>query len=399
MGRKSMPIQMDYSPDLDTPEVYAFLADAGRASYQGPLPTRSGYVASAVPIKSVGTVDQIAPGQPLTLVRAVKESYQVVEGASQTGPGTVIGSFDVVVPISQAIRMAVSASLLLTSTVTAQQRATIEGIFNQFTYPRDGDPGDFMAAQLAAHPGYSSRMFCVMQSYQLTKVGPSVEQDAERAALLAIYNGAAQGTVYQPQPPNQPLHGDPGYFARRGIKAVLLRRVDIGRPPSKPSDPHRTDGPEADVPAKAGTVANDEAQAAGCRDERWKMDHHKIMDLLNYPEFQVLWRDISIDVGCGVTIVLTVPELQTRTSTISLWAYVRYPRDLGALVERAIETCLWESALAGAVVGVALGNFAAALAAFRALIVACLSEKFGEFIDCMTPGILVNTDSSPWRDV
>jgi hypothetical protein len=75
---------------------------------------------------------------------------------------------------------------------------------------------------------------------------------------------------------------------------------------------------------------------------------------------------------------------------------------LGDYVVHAVVICIVEAALAGAVVGVALGNFVAALEAFEALFTECLKAKFDQFISCMIPGLELITQvqgDGKWHDI
>ena len=117
----------------------------------------------------------------------------------------------------------------------------------------------------------------------------------------------------------------------------------------------------------------------------------KIMNLFQYPEFRTGWHNVRIRLGC-TDIVLTLPVTQMRISEVSFWAYARYPDAVGALVERIITDCLWFAALSATVVGIVVGDFSAALAAFRALFTECLKDKLGQVVDCMTPGIMLVTE-------
>ena len=62
--------------------------------------------------------------------------------------------------------------------------------------------------------------------------------------------------------------------------------------------------------------------------------------------------------------------------------------------------CAIASGIAAGVVGVALANFAAAIAAFKAVFTACITDKVGELISCLDPGLAIIdktvTDRHDW---
>jgi hypothetical protein len=171
--------------------------------------------------------------------------------------------------------------------------------------------------------------------------------------------------------------------------------------PDKKTDPvHEVvQEPPGDPSQAVQQVANSEAAPLECAD--YDLQNYPIAELLRYPEFKVIWRDVRIEIRC-VTVVLTLPILQIRWSRIELYAYTRHPKNLGNLVESAIIQCIWEAAVAGAVIGVVMGNFAAALAAFQGIFTQCLEDKFGQFISCMIPGLALIFEVVPaddWHDI
>ena len=97
--------------------------------------------------------------------------------------------------------------------------------------------------------------------------------------------------------------------------------------------------------------------------------------------------------------MLRLPVLQTQMSRIDLWVYTRFPKNLGAWALRLVEKCAFHAALVGAVVGIVLVDFIAALAAFDAVFEDCIVEHFDDTISCMIPGLGLITIANGWSDV
>ena len=191
-------------------------------------------------------------------------------------------------------------------------------------------------------------------------MGNPVPHPEARDALISLYTGGANGAVFDQKGPND-IHGENGYFHRRKLIARgPVKKENVNRIPDKKPDPHEieTSGDPAPI---VHDIAKSEGDALRC-DDAFDLKQFKIATLLKFPEFKIVWRNVSIEIGC-IRVVLTLPFLQIRISDLDLDAYTRYPRNLGSLVEQAIIDCIWRAALAGAVIGVALGNFGAAIAA------------------------------------
>lgn len=395
-----MSVPQSYIPDLDSPEVYNFLQDKGNPGpWDAPISTKAGYSLSSQQKRPVGSFDQITPGVPLQLFWAVQEWYEVIEGRN---PGQVVGGFDVVVPWAQLVRVHISAVLQVKDATPTPSVQQIEMAFSGYQYPRDGDPNDYVAIKLGENPAISRSMFSVDYTYTLERVGVAVSYEQQKRALLAVYEDHGNGSV-TPGLGLPPVGlNENGYFKRREIQARRIHTESIGKIPTKARDPiHEVENPNIAPSVVIEDIVRREGDKLDCGLD-FDKNEWKILTLLQYPEFKVEWRNHSFEIGCGVWIVISLPALQIRTSQLNLWAYTRSPKNLGALVSHVIETCAWHAALSGAVVGVVLGNFIAALQAFRAVFTECLKDKLDQFIQCMIPGLVLITEvkaGDDWHDV
>jgi hypothetical protein len=404
-----MPVPTSYSLNLDRPEVYAFLQDPAQTTWSEPDPTKAGYSKSGVPNIAVGTIinrDSGSPPKPCTLTWGIHEYYNVIEGKDDTAhppnKGVVVSQFDVIIPVDQPVSITVFAVLFTKDGISQQAKTMIEAAFQQYDPTSGVDPNDFAYSKMPADHSITPSMFDVFYTCRVQKNGNAIEHDDQLNKILGQYDGTTQGIVFPfPGQPGGNIHGDDGYFVRRKIGAYLVKKENIGHIPDVTTDPlHEAVNPTKPPAQIIEDVAKTEGNEQGCGED-FDLQEFRIMELLAYPEFKVDWRNFSLTVGC-ITVIVTLPVLQIRTSEIDLYAYTRYPKNLGDYVVKAIVDCIIEAALAGAVIGVALGNFAAALEAFDALFTECLKDKFGQFISCMIPGLELITKvqgDGQWHDV
>jgi hypothetical protein len=326
--------------------------------------------------------------------------YEVTEGSR---PGQVVGNFDVVVPMEQGVKVYVSSVLLIRDTTPPDIKQTIEVGFNQYQYPRDGNPHDYMRDKMSADPRITHDMFAVENTFSIKKDGDATPHDEQERALLAIYEGRGNGTIYPGPPPQkqEPLN-DSEYFKKRQLSARPIRWEAVGRVPQKQRHPNEVENSnQRPADEIIGEISDREADALDCGRDFERKDW-PVMTLLAYPEFRVVWRDYSYEIGCGVRVVLTLPVLQKQTTSVVLWAYTRYPKDIEDLIGHVVVTCAWEGALVGAVVGVVFVNFPAAVQAFRAVFEVCIVRHFAKYFDCLIPGLTVISEVKPgdaWHDV
>ena len=176
-----MSIQQDYKLNFDHKDVYAFLQDSARTRWDEPIPVRTGYTLSTIGEKLAGStqpgmnvVEQDEDGNtvnktltgPLNLTWAAHEFYEVVEGydPATSNNGTVVGTFDVYVPMTQPVTVTIYSSLRNKTGISAQQKKEIEDAFKAYDYATDGDALDYMAKKLASSASVKATMFDVVSS-------------------------------------------------------------------------------------------------------------------------------------------------------------------------------------------------------------------------------------------
>jgi hypothetical protein len=368
--------------NLGSPEVFSFARDQSRTKFDAVLPVHLNYSPSGAAKKTAGEIVETSPKMPLKINWAVQEFYGLYEGRH------AVGAFDVIVSYGQPVTLQIYSFLQLRNATSADSKKKIDDAFIEFQFPRDGDPNDYVRARLAADPSIAADDFLIETTWSLIKTDPLIIQEDQKKAILAIYDGNGNGNIFPgPHTPGASLGGEDGYFKQKNIRALKLREVVLDSIPAKVPDPlHEVESVDPDDAMHKAAVK--EGNAIECGGKDFEEKHWKIANLVNYPEFRTGWHDVRIKVGCTI-IVLTLPVTETRHSELSLWAYARYPNNVGKYVETVVEDCVWFAALSAAVIGVALASFNAALIAFRGIFVECIKNKLNQTLDCMMPGLLL----------
>ncbi len=111
-----------------------------------------------------------------------------------------------------------------------------------------------------------------------------------------------------------------------------------------------------------------------------------------WPEFKIEYWYQTIRVGCA-RIRIPVPTIRTRISNLIVFLYYHLPVQVDEAVFAILKACAIRSALTGAVVGIVLGNPAAAIVTFKANFTSCLKD---EFFACLNPGLFLVKEAGTW---
>jgi hypothetical protein len=218
--------------------------------------------------------------------------------------------------------------------------------------------------------------------------------DDEELALRKLYSDPAAGTVRTSSGSQEPIKR---LFDDRNIRLACADKTDfLGRVPDRPVDPHEVIPKQGQTEEQAvQEIAKNDTPTA-CKE--LTENDWPILTVLAWPEFRMILEDVTINLGCGIRIIITLPVLQLQISGKDLWVYTRYPGSWTNITS-IIKQCAFEGALAGGVIGVVTLDPASALAAFLAYFQDCISTHLQQTIECMVPGLgLVDKVIDPWHD-
>lgn len=311
-------------------------------------------------------------------------------------------------PVRQPVTLTVNSHLLINDSVTDQGiRASIIQEFASYNWsPANPDAIAYAQAKINA-AGITPSMFQVRQSFVLTKVGPAVEDLTQVNAIKSLYgidispakpptdsNGRSGGTL-DFTGSNEPIGGQ---FLSQGFELTLINTSAVGSIPAKVADPvHQIEGKQNVPPDFANIIAKD-STGMDCNKPLGTV-HQRLMTVFAYPEFEIKWEAVSIRIGC-INVVISIPALYMRISAVVLYGYVGTPNGIAQWMVSMVEGCIVKAVLAGAILGIVLDDFAAALAAFRAVFVDCCESIPGQTAMCLVPGLaLVTEPQGDWTKV
>ncbi len=402
-----MAIQMQHDINLNDAEIKRFLRDSNQLEMMEVPRPKAGYNLSTE-FKNIGIAQEIDPATPLSSIWFKKEFYQLVEGRPQ---GQVVGRFDISIPVRQNFSIEIFARLYTKNGLAGPSTQLIENLFKSYSFAVNGDPNDYMQAQLTGHPSVKASDFEIIQVFKLVKTGAPIEDETQKRSMLALYSGGGTGTIWPNPtnlPPNRPPHDpgpavpaggeDGGYFGKRRLRARFVPpSLIVDEPDPIDQDPHViSDG--TDPIDKIKELIKNAAGVLDCSVVS-EPHNHRVMELFRIPEFRIEWRLRFFRIGC-VDIGLHLPVLQIRISSMNLFYYVQVPNDPAGYLLTIVKNCALSAAVTGAVVGVVLWNFVAALAAFEAVFTECIEGKIGEYVVCLLPGLLLSKIVEiDWKDV
>lgn len=376
-----MRIQLDYSPNLDTREVHDYILDPKNTnSLAEALPTQTGYTLTNT-TKS-GTHE-------MTFYSSVKEYYNVLKR------NTLVGNFDILVPVRQVIELQVDMHLLMKDDTPNELKQIIRHAFEK--YDPAIDPIEYAEQQMGAD--ITPDMFMVLPSFTIRKKGAPQLMTKQKEAILAMYDGTdtSGSTVDISDNENRTM---PNFFHEKGLRAVYLKTENVGYIPSPPEDQlHEVavaDNSKTDV---IDSILKQDTVGMDCTIYEVERIEKRIATLLLFPEFKIEWHQISIKIGC-VRITFPVPILYARLSSKVLYAYVGKPNNVGKIFIAQVENCAIKAAVAGAVIGIVLGNFPGAIIAFKAVFTECIEYNAGQYVQCLVPGLALLTEpESDWAPI
>ena len=128
-----------------------------------------------------------------------------------------------------------------------------------------------------------------------------------------------------------------------------------------------------------------------CRGD-FRREQQRLVSVFAWPEFKLEWYTITIKIGCA-RIQISLPRLLVRISNLIIFIYYHVPKRFDEAILTILKNCAIRSALSGAVIGIVVGNPAAAIAAFQSFFVDCLRQ---DAFACINPGLFLAKEVGDW---
>jgi hypothetical protein len=378
-----MWLELEVQPSLTSPEAFDWVLHKGAVPLPGPPAKPDDPKLTFVKSRAVGAPDKDTTGNPLQVIAYQKQLWSLQDVKNKKH----IGNFSTYLLTFQPVRIQVISNLFYKPDLPQAIKDKIVRLFDAYDRAKDGEPIAYAAKNMP--PDLQPDMFTVLPSYTLEKVGQAATDNTQEQRLRNYIAGHVPGQII---PSGEDLEH---YMPSLGLCLQALGTTDLTSVPSPtPDNPHVIETNNPDDPTPIDPILNDDAKGMECHPD--KSDREKILVLSAWPEFKIEFHDTRIDIGCGVTIVVTLPVLYTRMSRLVLWAALAHP-DYGPLIERQLVDCLIRAALAGVVIGLVTEDFYAAAAAFAAAFYAQYMIYAGQDLQCLVPDLFLLTDNSAWQ--
>ena len=294
--------------------------------------------------------------------------------------------------VAQKILLKVAYKLYLKNDIDDAPRNRAIQLFEEYDSDSHGeDISAWVSANLS--DGLNSDMFVVETTLALKKIGDRYDVRTEqRDALLEIY-GEKDIDYYGSRAMVNMVPGNE-LFLTNWLKEMssYLSAKPVGEELPK-NHISRFDSQFEHTLGK-GEIYDDEkvdkvldkilpkiipAECGEMRDYK-----HRLLTLGKWPEFRILWDKKTIKIGCA-KITIHYPIFEMRIANLVFYVYYALPHNVGATLLKIASACAIRSALGASVVGIVVGNPAAAAASFKPLFKRCISK---EIRGCIEPGLL-----------
>lgn len=330
-------------------------------------------------------------------VVVIREQYDVFKVTLRNGTTTETRVAEAWCDIfrTQSVSVSVKHQILCRSTLHEDKKQALRQAVQGYDPAADGDIISYARAVVAKEgvDGGDVRVLAVGVAQKFSN--PPVDKTEQRDLLLELYAGKRQKTECQAigYETSLSLYLHDNYV----VKLVGTKRhsehAEPGRGEVEGAAP---EVPPTDAAIKASAELNYRKLEGKCVEYGVEVDKYQIATVASIPELKVTWITEDIEIGCGVWITISYPRLQTRTSRKILYATIGRPANSVPIAILHIEDCAKKAAILGAVVGIVLWNFAAAAATFQASFNECIKYKASEFVSCLTPEIILATESEDW---
>lgn len=299
------------------------------------------------------------------------------------------GIVDVQERRTQSCKLSCKYVLFLKKDLSSAHSDELRMLFEQYEYDEYTTLEQWI--NLNASPAIKREMYEVGVFIIISKDGDVIKSAIQEAALFKKYCNDNESQVY-------PLQGGENMGLTNWIKENKLSLFPLGYVLYKQPDYNANIG-EVEEKNDLNDKTNldnlakkfDDYNASTC--PGMKSKEKKILSLLDWPEFKIEWKYKWIEIGCSKIRIL-FPYVRTRTASLNLYIQYVYSVNVAQSILPRIDDCALVAVFQGAVIGVALGNFPAALVVFKTSFTDCIKDYI---LSCLYPNLLILKHSTDWR--
>lgn len=400
-------IEFERNIDLNDDEILDFVQSDQRV-YHEQLFVPNGFF-------DVGVKESNIPSELINFPLFQQADFELYQGTEPSmvnaadglceaqGDVNLLGVVSAQVPCFKVIGVHFQYFLLVADHLEQEKVELAKQLFSDYSYDNQHqDLNDFLQwINDNANGQLNENDFIIQIGFWLDKKQGDItgEDFSQQDALVKLYCGDENCELSMIGTPED--YGDDGWDApyqclsnqNYGLNYLGTRPPQTTYPnPNNPftNDEYINNEVDAQNNAKDKIQAKIDEDYQNCG--RMHVHHQRLLKIAGYPEFKVEWIPQRVRSGC-VTIIISVPKLMTRTASIFLYVFAAHPYDLAVMIRNVVQSCAVSSAFKGAVVGLVLGNFAAAVKIFMKEFKQCVKN---EIKDCFDAGIKTQKSHTDW---
>ncbi|TIS53098.1 MAG: hypothetical protein E5W91_32445 [Mesorhizobium sp.] len=366
-----MPIQRTISPDLQKPEICAFLKSAAATySEEGDAATEW----SAEGYDFVKDCKRLVAEEPRALRTFRSRQVEVYTQANRLLLSPIITD-----PVDHNISMKVFALLFAKKGLDGTLVAEMKKAFEKTDFK---DP-----ALIADAENEIIKLGAKVDDYQIALIIELHRLASPEYLGMNIKTFVDQMTNYKDD------QGKPVYT----IKLIDSEKNECDAASSALEDGDIIEAPDVNDPEDAiGKYEGD--QGHPCKGLVLTM--HRMGTAFQYYEWKTVMEVREIRVGKCRIMKTKIPIIYSRIRKQALWGYVMSEAQLKKNLEKAIIDCLISSAIETGALAIVTGGMglAAAAAAFASACQSCLESKVSDGVECLFSSLKLIAEIGEWKE-
>ncbi|MCC5021820.1 MAG: hypothetical protein J6386_03015 [Candidatus Synoicihabitans palmerolidicus] len=306
-----MPIILDTSVDLNRQDLMEHMIQTSSEITDWTLPVTTEFEIPTdfVPVgeRLAGDLAEIPERDPgkVQISTSWHKRYRIVKADSSHS------SSNVVIPVQHLCKIRFTGRLFVAPDLSDADRTRLQ---NEFAYAAPDTPEIAAIVSRLHQAGISDDRYWVVPQSTISRY-QRIEHDYYENRLFALRNGGDAGRYFD----NTRIDGRPlpEWIDRNPLKVILEHQEQRPGVPPPANDAPREVPDEAAIPAIMDDLVNQAREVMAC-DNFVQRSPRKLIDLLAYPEFRVIWKRKRIKIDC-YRITISYPQRQTRMTQTVLY--------------------------------------------------------------------------------